>query len=114
MNMLGDLDRPLGGELNIQRLGLQAAKETELTAHRHHNVGFIFESFNLLPTLTALENVALPLMLSGVSLKERRECAAELLKLVGLKHRLDHRPTEDARWRTEASSQCAIAFEDRS
>ena len=94
LNLLGGLDRSTSGELNIQGLGLQNATEEELTAHRRHNVGFIFQSFNLLPTLTALENVALPLMLSGVPLKERHARAADLLKRVGLEHRLDHRPTE--------------------
>ena len=94
LNLLGGLDRSTSGELNIQDLGLQNATEEELTAHRRHNVGFIFQSFNLLPTLTALENAALPLMLSGVPLKERHARAADLLKRVGLEHRLDHRPTE--------------------
>jgi ABC-type lipoprotein export system ATPase subunit/ABC-type lipoprotein release transport system permease subunit len=94
LNLLGGLDRPTSGELNIQGLGLQDATEVELTAHRRYNVGFVFQSFNLLPTLTALENVALPLMLSGVPLKERHARAADLLKRVGLEHRLDHRPTE--------------------
>ena len=94
LNLLGGLDRPSSGKLNIQGLGLQDATEIELTAHRRHNVGFIFQSFNLLPTLTALENVALPLMLGGVSLAERHKRAADLLKRVGLEHRLDHRPTE--------------------
>ena len=94
LNLLGGLDKPTSGELNIQGLELANATETELTAHRRHNVGFIFQSFNLLPTLTALENVALPLMLSGVPLKERHARAADLLKRVGLEHRLDHRPTE--------------------
>jgi ABC-type lipoprotein export system ATPase subunit/ABC-type lipoprotein release transport system permease subunit len=94
LNLLGGLDRPTAGELNIRGLGLQDATEKELTAHRRHNVGFIFQSFNLLPTLTALENVALPLMLSGFSLKERHSRAADLLKRVGLEHRVEHRPTE--------------------
>ncbi|HSG42745.1 MAG TPA: ATP-binding cassette domain-containing protein [Anaerolineales bacterium] len=94
LNLLGGLDKPSSGELNIQGLELANATETELTAHRRHNVGFIFQSFNLLPTLTALENVALPLMLSGVPLKERHARAADLLKRVGLEHRMDHRPTE--------------------
>jgi len=92
--LLGGLDRPTSGKLNIQGLGLQDATEAELTAHRRHNVGFVFQTFNLLPTLTALENVALPLMLSGVPLRERHERASDLLKRVGLEHRLDHRPTE--------------------
>jgi ABC-type lipoprotein export system ATPase subunit/ABC-type lipoprotein release transport system permease subunit len=94
LNLLGGLDRPTSGELNMQGLGLQNATEVELTAHRRYNVGFIFQSFNLLPTLTALENVALPLMLSGVPLKERQGRAADLLQRVGLSHRVDHRPTE--------------------
>jgi len=94
LNLLGGLDRPTSGKLNIKGLGLQDATETELTIHRRHNVGFIFQSFNLLPTMSALENVALPLMLSGVPLKERLATAADLLKRVGLEHRLDHRPTE--------------------
>ena len=94
LNLLGGLDRSTSGELSIQGLGLQNATEEELTAHRRHNVGFIFQSFNLLPTLTALENVALPLMLSGVPLKERHARAADLLQRVGLEHRLDHRPAE--------------------
>jgi putative ABC transport system permease protein len=94
LNLLGGLDRPTSGEINIQDLGLQDATEKELTAHRRHNVGFVFQTFNLLPTLTALENVALPLMLSGVPLSERHARAAELLGRVGLEHRLDHRPTE--------------------
>ncbi|MBT3212395.1 MAG: ATP-binding cassette domain-containing protein [Planctomycetaceae bacterium] len=94
LNLLGGLDRPSSGKLNIQGLGLENATEAELTAHRRHNVGFIFQSFNLLSTLTALENVALPLMLSGVPLKERHAHAEDLLKRVGLEHRLDHRPTE--------------------
>jgi len=94
LNLLGGLDRPTSGEINIQGLGLQEATEKELTAHRRHNVGFIFQTFNLLPTLTALENVALPLMFSGVRLSTRHGQAAELLGRVGLEHRLDHRPTE--------------------
>ena len=73
LNLLGGLDRPTSGALSFGGLGLETATEAELTAHRRFNVGFIFQSFNLLPTLTALENVALPLMLSGVPLKERQQ-----------------------------------------
>jgi ABC-type lipoprotein export system ATPase subunit/ABC-type antimicrobial peptide transport system permease subunit len=94
LNLLGGLDRPTSGEIIVHENSLQQATEKELTAHRRYNVGFVFQSFNLLPTLTALENVALPLMLSGVGLTERSERAGELLKRVGLGHRLDHRPTE--------------------
>mgnify|MGYP001825626829 FL=1 len=94
LNLLGGLDKPTSGEINAQGLSLQQAAEKELTAHRRHNVGFVFQTFNLLPTLTALENVAMPLMLSGVGLAERQRRARELLERVGLSHRLDHRPTE--------------------
>lgn len=94
LNLLGGLDRPTNGEINMRGLALQDATEGKLTAHRRHNVGFVFQSFNLLPTLTALENVALPLMLSGVPLEARQNRGAELLGRVGLGHRLDHRPTE--------------------
>ena len=94
LNLLGGLDHPTGGEINVQGVSLQAANEEELTRHRRHNVGFIFQTFNLLPTLTALENVALPLMLGGVCLTERNQRAEALLQRVGLGHRLNHRPTE--------------------
>jgi ABC-type lipoprotein export system ATPase subunit/ABC-type lipoprotein release transport system permease subunit len=94
LNLLGGLDQPTGGEVKVQGIALQTASEEQLTQHRRHNVGFIFQTFNLLPTLTALENVALPLMLDGVGLAERNQRATELLQRVGLGHRLDHRPTE--------------------
>jgi ABC-type lipoprotein export system ATPase subunit/ABC-type lipoprotein release transport system permease subunit len=94
LNLLGGLDHPTSGEINVQSVALHTANEEELTQHRRHNVGFIFQTFNLLPILTALENVALPLMLSGVGLTERNQRATELLQRVGLGHRLNHRPTE--------------------
>jgi ABC-type lipoprotein export system ATPase subunit/ABC-type lipoprotein release transport system permease subunit len=94
LNLLGGLDHPTSGEINVQGVSLQDANENELTQHRRHNVGFIFQTFNLLPTLSALENVALPLMLSGIPFSERSQRAEALLQRVGLGHRLDHRPTE--------------------
>jgi putative ABC transport system permease protein len=94
LNLLGGLDRPSSGEIDIQAWALHNASETELDAHRRHNVGFVFQSFNLLPTLTAIENVALPLMISGVPLQDRNQQAEILLKRVGLGHRLLHRPGE--------------------
>ena len=94
LNLLGGLDRPSSGEIHVQDLALHSAGEEALTGHRRHHVGFVFQTFNLLPTLTALENVALPLMLSGVGLKERHRRASELLARVGLGERLHHRPTE--------------------
>lgn len=94
LNLLGGLDHPTSGEISVHDIPLHAASEEELTRHRRHNIGFIFQTFNLLPTLTALENVALPLMLGGVGLIERNQRAEALLKRVGLGERLHHRPTE--------------------
>lgn len=94
LNLLGGLDRPTSGKIIVDGLSLQDAQEKALTAHRRHNVGFIFQTFNLIPSLTAIENVALPLMLSGVGPVERIQRAKSLLERVGLSHRLDHRPTE--------------------
>ena len=94
LNLIGGLDRPTSGEIDVQGIPLHAANEEVLTRHRRHNVGYIFQTFNLLPTLTALENVALPLMLGGIGLAERNERAHDLLQRVGLGQRLHHRPSE--------------------
>ena len=106
LNLLGGLDHPSEGEIQIQGIALQSASEEELTRHRRYNVGFIFQTFNLLPTLTALGNVALPLMLGGVENNERNRRAKELLHRVGLGHRLEHRPTEMSGGEQQ---RCAIA-----
>ncbi|MEJ2748484.1 MAG: ABC transporter ATP-binding protein/permease [Anaerolineae bacterium] len=94
LNLLGGLDRPSTGELWLDGVPLHTAGEKERTEHRRQRVGFIFQSFNLLPRLTALENVAVPLMLAGVGRAEREARAAELLEQVCLGHRLDHYPSE--------------------
>jgi ABC-type lipoprotein export system ATPase subunit/ABC-type lipoprotein release transport system permease subunit len=94
LNLLGGLDRPTSGEIILQDIELHTATEKELTDHRRDNVGFVFQTFNLLPQLTALENVALPMMLSGIGLAERQLLAGKLLERVGLKQRVDHRPAE--------------------
>lgn len=94
LNLLGGLDRASSGELWLDGTALHTATEADRTLHRRQRVGFIFQSFNLLPRLTALENVAIPLMLSGVSVTEREAQAKALLEKVGLGHRLDHYPTE--------------------
>ncbi|MFN2185324.1 MAG: ABC transporter ATP-binding protein [Anaerolineae bacterium] len=94
LNLVGGLDRPTSGELWINGVELSASKEKALTEHRRQRVGFVFQSFNLLPRLTAVENVALPLMFVGVDQRERLERAVELLAQVGLSDRLDHRPTQ--------------------
>lgn len=94
LNLLGGLDRPSAGELWLNGVPLHSAGDVERTRHRKEQVGFIFQSFNLLPRLTALENVAVPLMLSGVPRGEREARARALLEQVGLGHRLDHYPAE--------------------
>jgi putative ABC transport system ATP-binding protein len=94
LNLIGGLDRPTSGQVWINGSELSASDERTLTRHRRQHVGFVFQSFNLLPRLTAEENVALPLMFSGVPEKERRARARALLERVGLGPRLTHRPTE--------------------
>ena len=94
LNLVGGLDRPTGGELWIDGVELGASKEKILTEHRRQRVGFVFQGFNLLPRLTALENVALPLIFGGVAERERLARARELLAQVGLGDRIDHRPTQ--------------------
>jgi putative ABC transport system ATP-binding protein len=94
LNLIGGLDRPTAGEIWIDGTELTARDEKALTRHRRQRVGFVFQSFNLLPRLTAEENVALPLMFGGVAEKERRARARGLLERVGLSERLSHRPTQ--------------------
>ena len=94
LNLIGGLDRPSGGEVRVDGLSIGAASEPELVRYRRERVGFIFQSFNLLPTFTALENVEAPLMLAEMPARARRERAAALLASVGLEARLLHRPNE--------------------
>ncbi|MFL7808838.1 MAG: ABC transporter ATP-binding protein [Anaerolineae bacterium] len=94
LNLIGGLDRPTTGEIWIDGVELSKSDEKALTRHRRQHVGFVFQSFNLLPRLTAEENVALPLMFGGVPEKERRARARALLERVGLTERLTHRPTQ--------------------
>jgi len=94
LNLIGGLDRPTSGQVWINDTELSASNERTLTRHRRQHVGFVFQTFNLLPRLTAEENVALPLMFSGVPQKTRQERARVLLERVGLGQRLNHRPTQ--------------------
>jgi putative ABC transport system ATP-binding protein len=94
LNLVGGLDRATSGELWVDGVELCASNEKALTEHRRSRVGFVFQSFNLLPRLTAVENVALPLMFVGVPERERMERATQLLTQVGLANRLDHQPTQ--------------------
>jgi ABC-type lipoprotein export system ATPase subunit len=94
LNLIGGLDRPTSGQVWINGAELSDSDEQTLTQHRRQHVGFVFQSFNLLPRLTAEENVALPLMFCGIPEKERRARARALLERVGLGPRLAHRPTQ--------------------
>ena len=94
MNIIGGLDTPTAGKLVIDGADLGEMGDEELAQFRNRTIGFIFQSFNLLPRLTALENVELPMIYGGVPPKERRERAAALLTRVGLGERIDHRPTQ--------------------
>jgi putative ABC transport system ATP-binding protein len=94
LNLLGGLDRPTSGEVWVDGTEIGRSDEATLTSHRRKHVGFIFQSFNLLPRLTAVENVALPLMFSGVPARQRLGRARGLLERIGLGPRLEHTPTQ--------------------
>jgi putative ABC transport system ATP-binding protein len=94
LNLIGALDRPSRGELWVDGVSLDKASETDWVRHRRERVGFIFQSFNLLPRLTALENIETPMTLAGVPKPQRRKRALELLESVGLGHRSGHLSTE--------------------
>ncbi|MGW7409176.1 ABC transporter ATP-binding protein [Streptomyces sp. NPDC054833] len=94
LQMLGGLDRPTSGEVILDGTDLAKLPEARLTRVRSENIGFVFQSFNLIPTLTAQENVETALVPLGVKAKDRREQAAEALKSVGLGERLGHLPSE--------------------
>jgi len=94
LNLIGGLDRPSSGVIQVNGLSLGAAAEAELVRYRRERVGFIFQSFNLLPTLTALENVEAPLMLAEMPRRARRERAQALLESVGLGALMLHKPNE--------------------
>ena len=94
MNIIGGLDTPSNGRIVIAGDDIGAMNDDDLAVFRNRTIGFVFQSFNLLPRLTALENVELPMIYGGVLPKERKERAAELLERVGLGQRMGHRPTQ--------------------
>jgi len=94
MNIIGCLDRSTGGEYFLENINISGLKDDELAVIRNKKIGFVFQSFNLLPKLTALENVELPMVYAGVGGKERRERAMEALRKVGLEDRVQHKPNE--------------------
>lgn len=94
LNLIGGLDRPTSGEIRIEGRALGSLSDDELTRVRRDKIGFIFQFFNLLPTLSCLQNVALPLHLRGWPKRKAQERARELLDMVQLPHRLEHLPEE--------------------
>ena len=94
MNILGCLDRPSSGSYMLDGREVSEYSDDELAVTRNKKIGFVFQSFNLLPRMTALQNVALPLVYAGMPVKERLERAANVLERVGLGERSHHRPNE--------------------
>jgi putative ABC transport system ATP-binding protein len=94
LNLLGGLDRPTSGEIWVDGENIAKAPARRLVLHRRERVGFVFQSFNLLPHRTALENVEVPLTIAGLPRAERRERARQLLERVGLGARTTHRPNQ--------------------
>ena len=93
LNMLGALDVPTSGKIYIDGIDITGLNSSQLATLRNRKIGFIFQSFNLIPRMSALENVALPLALKGVPAKERKRESYETLKQVGLEHRWRAKPT---------------------
>jgi putative ABC transport system ATP-binding protein len=94
LNMIGGLDRPTKGTITVAGRDTGTLTESQFAALRHDTIGFIFQSYNLIPFLSAVENVELPLMFEPYDRKSLRKRALELLDLVGLSHRVHHQPTK--------------------
>ena len=94
LNLISGLEKPSKGEVIIKGLHVEKMNETQLAKFRQQHIGFIFQSYNLLNNLSALENVTLPLIFKKVNNKERRDIAMDMLKAVGLDDRANHRPNQ--------------------
>ncbi len=94
MNILGCLDRPTSGTYLLDNIDVSKMNDDKLSEIRNKKIGFVFQSFNLLPKLTSIENVELPMVYGGVSSSQRRKKAMEALEIVGLEHRIKHKPNE--------------------
>jgi putative ABC transport system ATP-binding protein len=94
LNIIGGLDKPTKGDVMIDGHNVGALSDAAATELRRHKIGYIFQSFALMPVLSALENVELPMHIAGVGIGERRRRAIQLLELVGLSRRMHHRPFE--------------------
>lgn len=93
LNLIGALDKPTGGKLLVEGTDVSALNDNQL-ADLRRRIGFVFQFFNLIPRITARENVELSMSIAGVNRSERRRCAEEVLDTVGLKERMNHKPTE--------------------
>jgi putative ABC transport system ATP-binding protein len=94
LNMLGGLDKPTSGEILVDNIPVSSLKGAKLVEYRLRNIGFVFQSYNLIPVLTAIENVEFIMHLQGITKKERRNRAVELLNAVGLSDRINSRPSQ--------------------
>ena len=94
LNMIAGLEKPTKGNVTVNNRRVDKMSEKELAKFRQENMGFVFQSYNLLPALTALENVCLPLTFKGTRKAEREKCAKEMLTLVGLASHIAHKPTQ--------------------
>ena len=94
MNMLGCLDTPTSGDYYLDGVNVAGMTDDELSDIRNKQIGFIFQGFNLIPSLTAQENVELPLVYRGMPAEQRHQLAEEALTRVGIEHRMSHRPSE--------------------
>ena len=94
LNQLAGMEKPTKGQVFIRGKNISDMNEEELAAFRQEHMSFIFQSYNLLPSMTAVENVAMPLMFKGMDRKKRESMAEEMLKRVGLSHRLHHYPSQ--------------------
>jgi len=94
MHIVGCLDRPTSGHVHLDEVDVDELDDNSLAEIRNKKVGFVFQTFNLLPKLNAIENVELPLIYAGVGFDQRRKKSAELLEIVGLSDRIYHKPTE--------------------
>lgn len=94
MNVLGCLDKPTSGKFLLDNIDVSKMKDSQLAEIRNKKIGFVFQSFNLLPKLNALENVELPMVYAGMKIEKRRKKAIEALERVGLEKRIKHKPNE--------------------
>jgi len=94
LHLIGALDTPTSGKIYFEGQDISNFDDSKLAALRNEKIGFVFQTFNLVPRMNAARNVELPMIFAGVPEEERKQLAIELLKSVGLEHRLDHRPPE--------------------